>query len=536
MRSAPLVALLLLAAPASAQVIHVDDTAVGANDGTSWQDAFTDLQSALAVAGPTDVIWVARGTYKPTATLDRSATFDITSSLHGGFDGTETSLADRAGLFDETILSGDLLGNDGPDFAGNDENSAQVLSFHLLFEVRVLDGFTVQGGNANIGVAAGGGIYVEPSSSRLVVRNCTFRRNHAHRGGAISAQSLAVLDVERCTFFGNHASTYGGAIAGEDVDVRSSRFVGNLAGTDGGGLWASGTVADCVFSGNVAGGEGGGAFQASRVWNCTFSGNVASIGGGISGGDSGSPFEIANAVLWGNHDATGIVQSGQIAGHPSSVVDCVVQGLSGLLPLVGTFSADPLFRSPLGADGIVGTLDDDLRLQAGSPCIDSARATGYFGLGVDSRGRPRFVDSLGCDGGGVLDRGAIERQAVDGNTTYCDSTPSSTGIPAVIGGPCTVEISAGAFAVLARPIPDGRAFLMMGEPGTPLPFGNGSLCLSGRIRSVATAIPNGGTATFLADPVLLPGATVGLQVLFRDSAAGGAQFNLSSAMRLLALP
>ena len=99
-----------------------------------------------------------------------------------------------------------------------------------------------------------------------------------------------------------------------------------------------------------------------------------------------------------------------------------------------------------------------------------------------------------------------------------------------------MPVTGGAITISSRPIPDGRAFLLMGDPGTPLPFGNGNLCLSGQIRSIGMAIPSGGTATFLVDPVLLPGETVGIQVLFRDAAAGGAGFNLSSAMRLLALP
>ena len=52
---------------AQGDIIYVDaDATAGANNGSSWDDAYTELQAALGDAEPEDQIWVAEGTYKPT--------------------------------------------------------------------------------------------------------------------------------------------------------------------------------------------------------------------------------------------------------------------------------------------------------------------------------------------------------------------------------------------------------------------------------------------------------------------------------------
>jgi len=46
--------------------IYVDEDATGNADGTSWTDAYTNVQDALAVAVAGEDIWVAEGICRPS--------------------------------------------------------------------------------------------------------------------------------------------------------------------------------------------------------------------------------------------------------------------------------------------------------------------------------------------------------------------------------------------------------------------------------------------------------------------------------------
>jgi len=96
--------LWLLGATSYAATIYVDGSlTTGSNNGSSWANAYTDLQSALASATSGDDIWVAQGTYVPITGIDQTITFNlpIGVDIYGGFDN-----GDNNGSIDLSVSGG----------------------------------------------------------------------------------------------------------------------------------------------------------------------------------------------------------------------------------------------------------------------------------------------------------------------------------------------------------------------------------------------------------------------------------------------
>ena len=434
--------LTLAASPVAGQsVLYVDDSATGANNGTSWADAFTDLQAAIAAATTGSQVWVAEGVYEPTQGFDRTVSFVVADiQLFGGFAGNEQSLAERAGLFDTTILSGDLAGDDGPGFSGSGENSYHVLTtgdFPSIDE-EALDGFTVRGGNANgNGVHALGGGLRAAWPDALTLRNCRFVANRAERGGG-GVYLVGLGAIESCKFVGNESAGAGGGAwiqpIFEGFTFRQCWFLGNRAGgSGGGGAHANfATFLGCVFSGNSAdGASGGGGGLHSVHWpilvRCTFVGNTAvgsSLGaggvlaGGYPLGQCGSHFDFVDLILWDNRDDSGTGQDAQLrwqAGTtPPAVRASCIQGWSGIPCALDVIGDDPELTDADGPDDVYGTPDDWPEPGPFSPCIDAAtpgRGT-YYAVPqdlFDAAGRRRYIDLLLPGDGHIVDMGALER-------------------------------------------------------------------------------------------------------------------------------
>jgi hypothetical protein len=281
--------------------------------------------------------------------------------------------------------------------------------------------------------AGGGGGGMHNNWGSPAVTNCTFSGNEAGSGGGMSNGNCNPT-VTNCTFIGNSARSGGGMNNGRSSPtVTNCVFSGNSASEDGGGMlnsMSSPSVTNCTFSGNSAV-RGGGMFNwkaSPKVTNCTFSSNSASnpYGGGIFnyGYTDGAFPWVVNCILWGNTAAGWLTETDQIYDDPYSettIYYTCLEGWSGAFGGAGNHGDDPLLADADGADDIVGTEDDNLRLSAGSACID-AGANGAVPedspdldndgnttepIPWDLDGGTRFVNG-DCNGTIVIDMGAYE--------------------------------------------------------------------------------------------------------------------------------
>ncbi|MFN8473726.1 MAG: choice-of-anchor Q domain-containing protein [Anaerolineae bacterium] len=432
---AGLIVLTLAAILAAATPIHATTTANiiyvipgGTGSGTSWADG-KDLAPALRDAPSGSQLWVKAGTYKPTTTSDRTATFALKSgvAVYGGFagNGTETQLSQRNAnpATNNTVLSGDIgTPND------NSDNSDHVVTGSGTGSTAILDGFTITGGNANgsdFG-GAGGGMVNDGGSPTLI--NVTFSGNSAKDAGGGMVNGYGSPALTNVTFSGNSATSGGGMY--NDLGsptLTNVTFSGNSA-RDGGGMYngyGSPTLTNVTFSGNSATGYGGGMYNAghSKLTNVTFSGNKATTGGGMDN-YGGSP-TIRNSILWG--DTGGEIVNDY--GGSASVTYSIVQGSSAanwwsnnsITNGGGNLDADPLFVTPVTLPPPANT-SGNLRLQSGSPAINS----GDNGVSnpslpaTDLDGNPRIV-------GPEVDMGAYEFLCPPG-------TPATLYVNAAVAG------------------------------------------------------------------------------------------------------
>ncbi len=301
-----------LSGAAPGKIIYVDDDAAGANDGSSWANAFVRLQLAIALAEAGDEIRVAQGLYKPdpywsippagreprggsvevAPKTTASTSFRLTGgvAIRGGFAGVGAEDPD-ARDFERygTVLSGDLNGDDIAAWglghliyeSSRDDNSLFVVesTSRTVGSTTVLDGFTIE-------AATQSGFYNLGGDAQIV--HCTFRQNSGlmFSGGAVHCEGGAPT-FSHCVFEDNAAVVAGGAIhfAGARATLSDCRFLHNWAMSPGGAISSTNSdliLTDCTFTENE--GRQGGAIHHRQgsltLTDCRFEGNMAGEGGG----------------------------------------------------------------------------------------------------------------------------------------------------------------------------------------------------------------------------------------------------------------
>jgi hypothetical protein len=338
--------------------VYVKHDASGNNDGSSWTDAYTSLETALSGAVSGEHIWVAAGTYEPENEVGGSGvryrTFRLINGVevYGGFEGTEDpgtfDLNERDFVIHETILSG----------AADEVYHVFRHVDHGLNGTSLLNGFTITGGKAD-GVNPdnrGGGMLNQGSSSANgsspAIVNCVFKNNSAEEGGAIYNSRYCNPDISYTTFTSNTASSKGGAVFNiRNTPVFSncdfnSNTVSSSSADDGGGAMYNTTsvntegpdISYCNFTGNsvdISTSKGGAIFSYLNpgmisITHSTFTANQAQYGGAIyhnSGSDANrdaSDVQLNNCTIEQNEAEYG---AGIFSDrHHSILTSCILRG------------------------------------------------------------------------------------------------------------------------------------------------------------------------------------------------------------------
>ena len=380
-------------------------------DGLSWTNAVQTLQKALDLATSIgDEIWIARGTYVPSFGFDpedsRSKIFYVSQDIKiiGGFAGNEPvgyDLSQRNFTDNETILSGDLNGDDGTEFANYNDNCYAVVLTNGS-PMLMLNGLTIYGANSEGSSSFFGGIHNENSAP--TISNCTIRGNMSPLGGGMYNFESSPI-ISNCTFIENSAEIGGGMYNYESSPtVNQCIFKENLSTQGGGGMlnvsFSSPMVSNCTFIGNTGIGSGMVNYQSSSpaVTNCIFRENIVGIWN-----DESSPV-VTNCTFYEN--AAGIDNN----SSDPIITNCLIFGYSTINddndsnPVVSYCIMNGGYS---GGTNIIDGYPDfvsatDLHLEFCSPAVDAGTNTGVPTTDLDGNTRPY--------NSGTADMGAFEFQ------------------------------------------------------------------------------------------------------------------------------
>jgi hypothetical protein len=428
------IAWLFLTFAGYGATLYVKHNATGANNGTSWANAYTDLQVALNAAAVNDKIWVVAGTYIPTqkptgvTSLDnRLQTFYLNKNvkLYGGFVGTETQLSQRNPAVNITILSGNIGA-----VGDNTDNCYHVFVTVNLSYLAVIDGFTIKDGNS-----------INRDETYVNYEGHTLESSFgAGFFNVVSSPTLTNMIVS-----GNTASENGGGFYNRAASptLRDVTVLENTANFNGGGFYnsmeAAPTLKNVTVSGNTAF-EGGGfynwSYSSPILMNVIVVGNNAVWGGAFS--NSGSSPVLTNVMIVGNNANYGSAFCNSSSSPILTNVTISENTASSLGGVFYDFSSAPVIYN-----SIIWNNEND---------SSSGSATYYYSLVGGSGGSNNWNSNYGYDGGNNLDVNPLFISTTNfslqagspsvnaGNNTYNTTVIDLLGNPRIQGG--TIDMGA----------------------------------------------------------------------------------------------
>lgn len=411
----------------------VNVNATGLNNGKDWTNAFTNLQSAINILAfsHVDEIWVASGVYFPN-TSDRAISFSINKNgtkIYGGFNGTETLLSNRNWITNPTILSGDLSENDDATISFTNtlrnDNSYHIVTANA--NNIILDGFTLSDAHANGTAAvdkAGAAILKTATVSNLTIKNCIFKNNVSHNGGAgifaeYTTTGTTSLNIENSEFRNNLATyattiySYTNINTNLNINISNTLFDSNKAidngtnkGYAGSAGWyrayANGSTLNTNFTNNTYANNLDTGTHTSALNRATI--GLEKRGSGVINS------QINNCIFWNNLDvgSTTAKAINRIADTFSPTTTFVNNSLdsenfSTITNKVNIVTANPQFVSAT-----------NFQLTSGSPAIDTGNNT-YISGTTDVLGNARIVNT-------TVDLGAYEFDASLSNVSFNNFT------------------------------------------------------------------------------------------------------------------
>jgi hypothetical protein len=369
-------------------VYYVDANATGANDGSSWADAFTNVTDALALTNLNDAVWVAKGTY---TLADKNTPIAVNTNqvdIIGGFSGTETTLADRdlraIHTTNATIFTGDINGDDiDGDFTSNKTDNAE-----RLFEIRnsnvTFDGIifeNIYDTSQSGGIQENGVVFIPNSVNinNLKIKNSVFRNNYSN-GYLLKMRTLnAGLFLENTTFVNNTSVNLG------LVYVQSDSTNGYIFTR-----WANVLVADNdinlsalhIFRSDF----GNGSTLDVVINNSTFVNNDynGTYGNSITASGNGSVnLNVNNAVFWQN-TVNGVASTRDISNGQDQTYDVFIRNSIANVPAnagtYGTFSTTNLTTLNPATDNL--NLDSDYKPTVASNYIIDQGDNAYYDVAL----------------------------------------------------------------------------------------------------------------------------------------------------------